>query len=111
MENLGENFVGYDETIQRSTQFGLSALRMARELKPGFVITVEPGIYFIPELIDIWRQEKKLEEFINYEKVEQYRDAGGIRIEDDILITENGCRLLGPSLPKTVSDITEIVNG
>lgn len=109
MENLGENYVGYDDTITRSTTFGLAALRMARELKTGFIITVEPGIYFIPELIDIWKIERKFEQFLNYEKIESYKDAGGIRIEDDILITENGCRILGPALPKTVEEVTETV--
>ena len=108
MENLGEEFVGYDETVKRSDQFGLAYLRLARELKPGFVLTVEPGIYFIPALIDKWRGEKRFAQFINYEKLEEYRDFGGIRIEDDVLVTEKGHRLLGKPIPKTVEEIEEI---
>ncbi len=111
MEDLGEDYVGYDETIQRSKLFGWSSLRMARELKPGFVITVEPGIYFIPKLIDIWKNENRFEQFINYDKVEEYRHFGGIRIEDDVLITENSHRVLGSHLPKTVLELEEIIKG
>jgi Xaa-Pro aminopeptidase len=109
MENLGENFVGYDDTISRSKQFGLSALRMGRKLQEGFVITVEPGIYFIPDLIDIWKKERKFEQFINYAKVEEYRDFGGIRIEDDVLITGNSHRVLGPPLAKTVDELQKMI--
>ena len=82
---------------------------MARELKPGFVVTIEPGIYFIPQLIDIWKQENKFSNFINYDKVEEYRNFGGIRIEDDLLITENGHKVLGPPLPKEVPELAEII--
>ncbi len=109
MEGLGENYVGYDNTLKRSSQFGLAFLRLGRELKQGFVITDEPGIYFIPELIDIWKKENKFSEFINYNKVETYKDFGGIRIEDDILVTENGCRVLGKPIPKTVDEIENIM--
>ncbi len=105
MESLGEKFVGYDETVTRSTQFGTAYLRLAKKLKPGFVFTIEPGIYFIPALIDLWKKEKKFEEFINYNKVDTYRDFGGIRIEDDILVTQTGCRVLGRPIPKTVGEI------
>lgn len=108
MENYGENLVGYDHSVQRSNQFGLAYLRFARELKPGFVLTDEPGIYFIPALIDQWKAEKKFTNFINYDKVEQYKDFGGIRIEDDILITANGCRVMGNAIPKSVSEVEEI---
>ncbi len=104
MEDLGEKYVGYaGET--RSTQFGLKSLRLARELEPGFVITIEPGIYFIPQLIDKWKAEKKFTDFINYDKLETYRDFGGIRNEEDFLITENGYRLLGKPKPKTVEEV------
>ncbi len=106
MEDLGD-VVGYPEGEQRSKQFGLSFLRLAKKLKPGFVITVEPGIYFVPELIDRWKKEGKHSEFIDYEKVEEYRDFRGIRIEDDVLITEEGCRVLGPPVPKTVEEIEQ----
>jgi len=109
MEGLGENYVGYDETVQRSNQFGLAFLRMARKLEPGFVITVEPGIYFIPALIDIWKRENKLTDFINYQKLEEYRNFGGIRIEDDILITDKACRVLGKPIPKTVKEIEDLM--
>jgi len=108
MENLGENFVGYDDKNGRSEQFGLAYLRLARELKPNFVMTIEPGIYFIPALIDKWKSENKLEQFIDYKKVEEYRDFGGIRIEDDIVVTEDGCRVLGKPIPKTIEDLEAI---
>jgi len=105
MEGLGENFVGYDNTVSRSNQFGLAFLRMARKLEPGFVITDEPGIYFIPALIDQWRKEGRFNEFINYDKAETYKDFGGIRIEDDVLVTADGYRVLGKPIPKTVVEI------
>ena len=109
MEDLGENYVGYDDRTQRATQFGLAYLRMGRELKTGYVLTVEPGIYFIPALIDQWKAEGRHGEFINYEKVEGYKGFGGIRIEDDILITEDGCRVLGKPIPKTVEEIENAI--
>jgi Xaa-Pro aminopeptidase len=109
MENYGEDLVGYDETIKRSTQFGTAYLRLAKKLQPGFVITDEPGIYFIPELISKWKQEKKFEEFIDYTKVEKYIGFGGIRIEDNLLITSDGCRLLGKPIPKTVAEVEDIM--
>ena len=106
MEGLGEGFVGYDDNTKRSEQFGLAYLRLAKKLHPGFVITVEPGIYFIPQLFKNWKSENKLAEFINYNKVEEYLNFGGIRIEDDVLVTENGNRVLGKSpIPKTVEEV------
>jgi Xaa-Pro aminopeptidase len=105
MENLGENYVGYDETVQRSDQFGLAYLRLAKKLQPGYVVTVEPGIYFIPELIDQWKAEKMHADFIDYAKVEANKDFGGIRIEDDVLITQEGRRVLGKPIAKTVGDV------
>lgn len=105
MEGLGEDFVGYDDTIKRSDQFGTAYLRLGKKLKPGFVLTDEPGIYFIPDLIDKFKSEGKFTEFVNYDKLESYRDFGGIRIEDDILVTENGCRVLGKPIPKTIRDV------
>ncbi len=105
MENLGENYVGYDHTVQRSSQFGLAFLRLARKLETGFVLTDEPGIYFIPALIDLWKSEGKHTDFINYNKLEAYRTFGGIRIEDDLLVTEVGCKVLGKPIPKTVTEI------
>lgn len=109
LEGLGENNVGYDEEITRSDQFGTAFLRLGRKLQPGFVLTVEPGIYFIPALIDQWKSEGKFTEFINYDKVETYKDFGGIRIEDDILVTETGHRVLGKPIPKTVAEIEQIM--
>jgi Xaa-Pro aminopeptidase len=109
MENLGENYVGYDDTVSRSSQFGLAYLRFARKPLPGYVLTDEPGIYFIPALIDLWRSEKKFTEFINYDKLDAYKGFGGIRIEDDLLVTENGCRVLGKPIPKTVEEIEGIM--
>ena len=105
MESLGQIHVGYDNEIQPSKQFGTAYLRMGRRLQPGFVITNEPGVYFIPELIDLWKAEKKYSEFLNYDKIEEYRNFGGIRIEDDILVTETGQRVLGKPIPKTVAEV------
>jgi len=105
MEDYGENNVGYGEKIERSSQFGLAYLRMARELRPGHVMTVEPGIYFIPALFDLWRKEKKHRDFIVYDAVEKFLDFGGARIEDDVLVTEKGRKVLGPPIPKTVADV------
>ncbi len=111
LEGLGENFVGYDEEITRSPQFGLSYLRLAKKLKPGYVFTVEPGIYFIPELIDQWKAESKHDEYINYDKVEEYSDFGGIRIEDDVLVTDDGYRVLGSKpIPKSVVEVEALAS-
>ena len=111
MENLGEDYVGYDETVQRSTQFGLAYLRLAKKLQPGYVLTVEPGIYFIPALIELWEKEKKFTEYINYEKVKEYIGFGGIRIEDDVEVTKNGYRLIGKEIPKKPEDIRDAYQG
>ena len=104
MENLGELWVGYDGQ-PKSTQFGRKSQRLAIPLEPGFVHTVEPGIYFIPELIDLWKGEKKFMDFINYDKVEEYRNFGGIRNEEDYLITETGARRLGKKIPLTPEEV------
>ena len=105
MENLGQIHVGYDDEIRPSDQFGLAFLRLARRLQPGFVLTVEPGCYFIPALIDQWKAEGLHTAFINYPEVEKYKDFGGVRIEDDVLVTETGGRVLGKPTPKTVQEI------
>lgn len=104
MENLGEVWVGYDGQ-PKSTLFGLKSLRLARTLEPGFVLTIEPGIYFIPELIDRWKAEKRFADFINYEKVEKYKDFGGLRNEEDYLITPEGKRRLGKYVPTTLEEV------
>ena len=112
MENLGETFVGYDDEIKRDARFGYSSLRFGKRLEPGHVITVEPGIYFIPQLIEKWKAEKINTEFINFDKLEDYYSFGGIRLEDDIVITPNGCRLVYEKrLPVTVEEIGETVTG
>jgi Xaa-Pro aminopeptidase len=111
MENLGEQFVGYDDSVTRSTQFGLSYLRLARKIEPGFVLTVEPGLYFIPALIDQWKAAQTCAAFINYDIVEQYRDARGFRIEDDVLVTKDGHKVLGSPIPKTVEDVQRACAG
>jgi Xaa-Pro aminopeptidase len=110
-ENIGEQYVGYEPGLERSAQFGLGYLRLARALKPGFVLTVEPGLYFIPQLIDQWKAEKKHAAFINYREVEKFRNARGYRIEDDVLVTKTGNRVLGPPIPKTVADVEAACNG
>jgi len=108
MEGLGEEFVGYDEEVKRVQQFGTAYLRLGKKLKPGFVLTDEPGIYFIPALIDNWYSERKFEQFINYPRVLEYKDFGGIRIEDNLLVTETGCRVLGNPIPKTAEEVEEV---
>jgi len=109
MEGLGEDYVGYDNETKRSEEFGTAYLRMGRKLQKGFVITNEPGIYFIPALIDKWYNEKINHEFINFDKVNQYRDFGGIRLEDDILVTDAGSRYLGKQrIPITVKEVEAI---
>lgn len=106
MEDLGEPYVGYTDELKKETSiFGLKSLRLGRELEAGFVLTVEPGIYIIPELIDRWQAEKKYADFINYDVLNTYRDFGGIRIEDNFLITKNSHQLLGKYLPKSLKEI------
>ena len=95
MEGLGQIHVGYDAETRPSSQFGTASLRFGRRLEEGFVVTDEPGIYFIPDLIDLWRKEGINKDFLNFDAIEKYKDFGGIRIEDDVLITADGCRFLG----------------
>lgn len=113
MENLGQIYVGYNNETRPIDQFGTSSLRMGRKLEPGFVVTDEPGIYFIPELVAKWKREHTNEQFINFSKVEQYLGFGGIRIEDDLLITANGARRLGRKrVPAKIEDVeNEIAKG
>jgi Xaa-Pro aminopeptidase len=107
MENLGEAFVGYAGE-ERSTQFGLKSLRLTRPLEPGFVLTIEPGIYFIPQLMDVWKAEGRLAEFINYDELNKWRDFGGVRNEEDYLVTLDGARRLGPRKPQTVAELESL---
>ncbi len=110
MENLGQTNVGYDEEIQPSTQFGTASLRMGRRLQKGFVVTDEPGIYFIPDLIDNWKANNINSDFLNFDVIEKYKDFGGIRIEDDVLVTENGVRFLGKDIiPYHADDVEKYV--
>jgi Xaa-Pro aminopeptidase len=111
MEDLGEEYVGYTDDLKKSTQFGLKSLRLGRELEKGFVLTIEPGIYFIPQLLDQWQAEKLHSEYIDYEKVAQYRDFGGIRVEDAYVITETGSMLLGDPLEIEIKAIEGIRKG
>jgi len=110
MEGLGENLVGYDEEIKRSSVFGFSGLRFGKRVQPGHVVTNEPGCYFIPELIEKWESEKKFSEYIDYNKVNEYKGFGGVRLEDDILVTNDGCRILGKRIPITVEEVEKTMN-
>lgn len=111
MENLGQKYVGFKDDEVPSDQFGICYLRCSREVEEGFVMTDEPGIYFIPALIDDWKSKRKFENFINYDMLEKYRDFGGIRIEDDILILKDGCRFLGKSrIPYHPDDVEEFMS-
>jgi Xaa-Pro aminopeptidase len=111
MEDLGQQYVGYDDEIRPSKQFGLASLRMGRRLQEGFVITDEPGCYFIPALIDQWRAEGMHTEFLNYDAIEAFKDFGGIRLEDDILITPEGSRFTGEKrIPITIEEVEKIMN-
>jgi Xaa-Pro aminopeptidase len=112
MENFGENLVGYDDEIRRDTRFGYRSLRFGKRLEPGHVLTVEPGIYFIPQLIEKWKAEKTNTDFINFDRLEDYYSFGGIRLEDDIVITPDGCRLVYEKrLPVTIEEIEQTVIG
>ena len=108
MENFGEQLVGYSEDLQKSTDFGLKSLRLGKKLEAGNVLTVEPGIYFNPFLIDAWKAEGKYTDFVNYDAVEKFKDFGGMRVEEDFLITETGKELLGEPLAKTADEIEEL---
>lgn len=111
MEDLGQIYVGYDDEIRPSDQFGLASLRMGRRLQEGFVITDEPGCYFIPALIDKWRAEKTGAEFLNFDAIDTYKDFGGIRLEDDILITPEGSRFTGEKhIPITIDEVEQYMN-
>lgn len=110
MEGLGQVYVGFDNEVRPSTQFGTNALRFGRRLQKGFVVTDEPGIYFIPALIDDWKKNGTNAQFLNFDKIDEYRDFGGIRIEDDVLITDEGCRFIGSKrIPYHVEDVEEFM--
>jgi Xaa-Pro aminopeptidase len=109
MEGLGENYVGYNDQIKRSSQFGLAYLRLGRELECGNVLTVEPGIYFIPQLINKWKTESINSSFINFSEIEKFIDFGGIRIEDDVVVTEKSYKVLGKPIPKKIDDLEDVI--
>ena len=108
MEDTGEDFVGYDQEFKRSEQFGTAYLRMARRLQEGFTVTVEPGIYFISQLMDKWRNEGRYRDFINYDAIEKFRGFGGIRIEDNILVTAKGYKVIGKPIAKEVAEVEKV---
>ncbi|OHX12165.1 Xaa-Pro aminopeptidase [Chromobacterium sphagni] len=109
MEALGEDLVGYGDGAERSGLFGLGYLRLGKTLKAGMALTVEPGIYFIPALINAWEKEGRHSQYINYAKFREYADFGGIRIEDNVLVTETGSRVLGEPIPKTVEEVEAVM--
>jgi len=110
MEGLGQNYVGFDDEIQPSTQFGTNCLRCGRRVQPGWVMTDEPGTYFIPHLIDLWKGQGMHKDFINYDEVEKYREFGGVRLEDDIIITETGCEVIGDKIiPYHIDEVEEFI--
>lgn len=111
MEDLGQIYVGFDEKTRPSGQFGTASLRLGRKLRPGFVVTNEPGIYFIPALIDLWQKNKTNASFICFDKVNEYRDFGGIRLEDDILVTDAGSEIIGKRVPVDPDDVERIMSG
>ena len=111
MEDLGQIYVGYDDDIQPVNQFGTAYLRLGKKLEPGFVITNEPGCYFIPALIDKWQAEGINKDFINFDRVNEYRDFGGVRLEDDILVTKTGSEIIGERIPINPDQVEEIVSG
>jgi Xaa-Pro aminopeptidase len=109
MEDLGEAYVGYDDSLKKETQlFGLKSLRLGKALEPGYVFTIEPGIYMIPELIDLWKSERRFESFINYSEVEKFRDFSGIRLENNYVMTPEGSKMLGKPLAIAIQDVEEI---
>ncbi|NII24549.1 aminopeptidase P family protein [Pseudoflavitalea sp. X16] len=110
MEDLGEQYVGYSDDLQKSKEFGWKSLRLGRAVEPGYVLTIEPGVYIIPSLIDQWMAEKKHTNFINYTVLESYRNFSGIRVEDNFLVTADGNRKLGKFLPKSAEEIEALRN-
>ena len=105
MENLGEDNIGYSKSVKRRQEFGFRSLRLGKALKEGFCITIEPGIYFIPDLIDMRRKEKMHKDFINYKELEKWKDLGGIRLEDDYVISADGANKLGIDIPTSSDEI------
>jgi Xaa-Pro aminopeptidase len=111
MECLGEDDVGYTDDVRRDSRFGINRLRLAKPLAPGFVVTVEPGIYFIPQLIQQWRGENRFSDLIEYGKLESYLDFGGVRIEDNVRVTSSGASVMEPPIPKAVASVESCCSG
>jgi Xaa-Pro aminopeptidase/Xaa-Pro dipeptidase len=111
MEALGENRVGYDDAIRRSDLFGLKSLRLGKALKPGMTVTIEPGLYFIPQLIAMWRATGRHHDLIDYDRFETFARFGGIRIEDDVMVMPEGGRVLGTPIAKERDEIEDVMNG
>jgi len=109
MEDIGEDYIGYDDEFKRSDQFGTAYLRMARRLQEGFVVTVEPGIYFINPLIDKWHSEGRYRDFIDYRALTKFRNFGGVRIEDNVVVTEKGNRIIGKPIAKEVDEVEKLI--
>ena len=109
LEGLGEDRVGYGDEAARSDQFGTKSLRFARTLRPGHVMTVEPGLYFNRVLIETWAAESRFAEFVDYDRARQWLGFGGVRIEDDVLVTDDGHRVLGPAIPKRMDAVEAVV--
>jgi Xaa-Pro aminopeptidase len=105
MEDIGEDYIGYDQEFKRSDQFGTAYLRLAKRLLEGFVVTVEPGMYFIDPLIDKWHNEGRYRDFIDYKTVNKFRGFGGIRIEDNLVVTAKGYRIIGKPIAKEMDEI------
>jgi Xaa-Pro aminopeptidase len=110
MEDLGEQYVGYSDDLKKGTDFGIKSLRLGKALEPGFVLTVEPGLYFIPELMDLWQSQNRFKDFINYDKLEPFRKFGGVRAEENLVITKSGYELLGDPLIKTAAEVEAMRN-
>lgn len=111
MEDIGEDYIGYDDEFKRSDQFGTAYLRMARRLQEGFVLTVEPGIYFINPLIDKWHSEGRYRDFIDYRAIAKFRNFGGVRIEDNVVVTEKGYRIIGKPIAKELEEVENLFKG
>ena len=109
-EGLDENYVGYGTELERSSQFGLASLRLGRSLQPGFVLTVEPGLYFIPALIDRWQADGMHTSFIDYDVLDSWTDLGGVRVEDDVVVTADGGRVLGEPIPKLIEEVEALLS-
>jgi Xaa-Pro aminopeptidase len=111
MEDVGEDYVGYDQDFKRSEQFGTAYLRLAKRLQEGYAVTVEPGIYFIDNLIDKWHSEGRYRDFIDYREVNKFRGFGGIRIEDNLVVTAKGNRIIGKPIPKEIEEVEKLFKG